>query len=133
MTKIDDGGEYTVPVHPFYKDERIVGGRITVKVSFRLLIASLILFVFLIGFVSLKLIGYTEDNHRLTVQVQQAIQEGRAQRLEAQRRTDLKIQELVCLVIKDAPDSRGPLVKSLRTKYKCPPYVAKAKGTVAHV
>lgn len=119
MTGRDNGSD--IPRHPFYKDERIVGGRITVRVSLRLLIASLLAFVFLMGFLIVRLIDATDANHGLAVKIAQTQEQYHISRLEAQRQTDAKIQELVCLVIKDAPDTK-PLVKKLRLKYQCPAY-----------
>lgn len=127
----DKDVDKVLPPHkPFFKDERFGTSKITMQFSVRVLLVSLIAFVLVIGIASWQLLNETQANHKLGLQVQQSLKEGRASRLAAQAQTDAKIKELVCFIIHDFPNSpKAPLIQSLREKYKCPTFIPVPKPT----
>lgn len=110
------------PHVPFYKDERIIGKRLTVSVSLRLLIAALLLFVVTLGW---GLFTVIDSNDRVTKYVRDA----HNSRVQDQQRTDAKIAALACAIVEFLPDGISPTVKNIRSQYHCPPVKPKPKPT----
>lgn len=107
------------PHLPFYKDERILGGTITVSVSLRLLLISLGVFAVVMCFVALTLLDGIESNRRLSEQTRQTQEVNHANRLADQARTDAEVRQLACSLVAQAK-SAAPGVDVLRKEYRCP-------------
>lgn len=103
------------PHQPFYKDERIIGKKITVNVSLRLFVGAIVLGALLFGFAMFKIIKDDNDLHNY-------LTHAHASRLADQARADQKVNQLACYIIASTPDNAAPIIPKVRAQYHCPPY-----------
>lgn len=106
-----------IPRVPFYKDEKILGTkRVTVSISLRVFLASVIIFVVAIGWTLFYLIDSVNN-------VESYIHSAHANRVADQIVADNKVNQLGCYILANAPDDpKFPLIKKARKQYHCPPY-----------
>lgn len=100
---------------PFYKDETVMGRKVTVSFSLRLFVVAVVFFAVLFSWALLKVYNNDSELHKY-------VQEAHAERIAAQEKTRLEIDELACYIVADIPDKAAPIVPKFRHQYKCPPY-----------
>jgi hypothetical protein len=105
-----------VPHIPFYKDERIIGKKITLSVSLRLLILALVIFVLTVGWALFSLFQAESD-------LSNYVRGAHLARMEDQQRVDHEIDQLACYLVAPTPNNpKMPIIKKFRDYYHCPPY-----------
>lgn len=100
---------------PFYKDEKVMGKRMTVSFSLRLFVGAVVVVCLLFGFALWQV--YTSGSH-----LNEYVQQAHASRVADQKRTNKKIDELACYLVANVPDSAAPIVPKFRHQYTCPAY-----------
>lgn len=105
-----------VPHLPFYKDEKVIGTKITISVSVRLFILAQLLFVVAASYAFFTIL---RDDARLHDYLTSA----RKDRLANQHKLSAEINQLACYIIATLPnDPKRPIIKKVRDQYNCPPY-----------
>lgn len=104
-----------VPHIPFYKDERVIGKKVTVSVSLRAFIIAVVVFVLAFGWALFKVIDDDAQLHNY-------LHHAHAERIADQNRTQAQINQLACYIIANIPDNEAPIVPKVRKQYDCPPY-----------
>lgn len=104
------------PHVPFYKDEKVLGKTVTVSVSLRFLIFSIVLVVVVFGYALFVVLRDDSNLHSY-------LQKAHASRVSDQQRTDGEISSLACFIVASIPDNPAkPIIKQFRDFYHCPPF-----------
>lgn len=100
---------------PFYKDEKVIGKKITVSFSVRLFVLAVVLFVLAFGWALFRIM---DNNAKLS----QFVKNAHLSRIADQNHTQAEIDQLACYIIANLRDREAPIVSKVREQYECPPY-----------
>lgn len=104
------------PAHiPFYKDERVLGSRVTASSSVRMFIVAIAVSALLFSWALLKV--YSDEGS-----LHDYVSKAHDSRVADQKNTQVQINHLACYIVANIPDKAAPIIPKFRKQYRCPPY-----------